>query len=171
MLRHTISLGLVLAIAWALLSGHGEPLIVGLGVISVILVAYISHRMDVVDDESHSVNLTWHVFTYWPWLIWQILKANIDVTKVILRSGPIRPVMFRVRAVQRSDLHQVIFANSITLTPGTVTVGHEDGMLTVHALTSDGVDDIVDKADGTPSDMNRRCAELEDRVDRRRAAA
>ncbi|MGY8993452.1 MAG: Na+/H+ antiporter subunit E [Rhodospirillales bacterium] len=170
-MRHIISLGLVLAITWGLLSGHSEPLIIGLGVISVILVTYICYRMDVVDHESYSVNLTRHVFTYWPWLIWQILKANIDVTRVILGSSTIQPVMFRVRAAQRSELLQVIFANSITLTPGTITVGHEDGILTIHALTITAHDDAIDKDDGTPSEMNQLCGELEDRVDLRRKAA
>ena len=170
-LRHAVSLGLVLIVVWALLSGHTEPLIIGFGVLSVVLVIWIGRRMDVVDHEAHSVNLTWHVLTYWPWLIWQIVKANRDVVKVILSGGAVSPVMFKVRAAQQSAPLQVTFANSITLTPGTVTVGMNDGVLTVHALTAAGAEDLMDNADGTPSDMNRLCRELEARADRGGAAA
>ena len=133
---HAVSLGLVLAILWLLLSGHFEPLLLGLGVVSVVTVVAVAHRMDVIDHEGHPVHLTWRAILYWPWLLWEIVKANIDVAKAIVRGEmPIEPTVMNVKCTQKSELGQVIYANSITLTPGTVTIAVLGDTLHVHALT------------------------------------
>lgn len=140
---HNFSLGLVLFATWLLLSGHFEPLLIGLGIVSVLLVLYISHRMDVIDREGHPIHLGPRVFTYFPWLIWEIIKANIDVTRIILkRDMPISPTLFYVKGSQQSELGQVIYGNSITLTPGTITVDIVDGQLEIHALTRAAADEL-----------------------------
>jgi multicomponent Na+:H+ antiporter subunit E len=73
---------------------------------------------------------------YWPWLIKEIVMANIEVAKAITRTSmDIEPTVIRLKASQTSELGRVIYANSITLTPGTVTIGLEGEDLTVHALT------------------------------------
>ena len=169
--RHVLSLTAFLCVLWALLSGRTEPLIVGLGIASVALVVYLAHRMDVIDHESQPVHLTWRLVTYFPWLAWQIVKANVDVMKAVLDPRlPIQPQVFTVRARQRSELNQVVFANSITLTPGTVTIAVADGTFEVHALTVAAAADLMDDAaTGAPSEMNARCAALEDRAWRDRA--
>ena len=133
---HAVSLGFVLAILWLLLSGHFEPLLLGLGVVSVVIVVAVAHRMDVIDHEGHPVHLTWRAILYWPWLLWEIVKANIDVAKAIVQGEmPIEPTVMNVKCTQKSELGQVVYANSITLTPGTVTIAVLGDTLHVHALT------------------------------------
>ena len=150
MLR-TVSLFLVLMAVWLLLSGHYTPLITGFGVVSCLLSALIAYRMDVIDHESHPVQLGPRIIFYWGWLLVEIYKANLDVAKCILFPKKyLRPSMFTEKVTQKSDLGKVIYANSITLTPGTVTVDLDGDMIMVHALTKAS-------ADGVKSgDMDRR---------------
>ena len=133
---HALSLGLVLFVVWLLLSGIFEPLLLGLGVASSIVVVYIAHRMDVIDREGHPIHLTPRTLLYFPWLVWEIVKANLDVTLAILR-GPsaLQPRVFKLKAAQSSDVWLVTYANSITLTPGTVTIFVDGSEFTVHSLT------------------------------------
>ncbi|SCA54965.1 Cation antiporter [Candidatus Terasakiella magnetica] len=140
----SISLWVFLYVFWFLLSGHTEPLLLGFGAISCTLVVYIAHRMDVIDHEGHPSHISFKILPYWIWLCWEIVKANIDVAKVILSPKmPISPVMFKTKASQKRELGQVIYANSITLTPGTVAVGLEDGVLEIHALTKEGAEGVL----------------------------
>jgi multicomponent Na+:H+ antiporter subunit E len=152
-----ISLGLVLAALWLLLSGYfDEPLLLAMGGVSIVLVVLISHRMDVVDREGHPVHLGLRSLSYWPWLMKEIVKSSIDVAGVVLRRRmPIEPSVFTVDGLQQTDLGLVIFANSITLTPGTVTVELDGNRLTVHALTAGAARGWDD------SEMNRRVAAVE----------
>ncbi len=153
---HALSLGVFLYILWLLLSGHFEPLLLGLGAASVAFVVWIAHRMDVVDHEGHPVHLTWRAIFYWPWLFKEIAKANLDVAAVIVRPDlPISPTLFPVTGSQKSELGLVIYANSITLTPGTVTVELEEGVLSVHALTHEAAEGVKN------GDMDRRVTALE----------
>ena len=141
---HALSLGCVLFGTWLLLSGHYDPLLVGLGLASCASVVYVTHRMDVIDHEGQPVHLTWRGAAYWPWLLVEIMKANIDVARRILTPGrSISPTMLRVRATQSTDLGLVIFANSITLTPGTVSVDVGESEILVHALSREGADDLA----------------------------
>ena len=93
---------------------------------------------------------------YWFWLLRQIVKANLAVTKIILSPRlPISPTVVRVRAGQKSDLAKVIYANSITLTPGTVSINLDDDHIEVHALTTRMAADLQ------TSEMERRVSRLE----------
>ena len=109
---HALSLGLVLYCLWLLLSGYFQALLLSLGGVSVIAIVWIAHRMDVIDHEGHPIHLTVRAFLYWPWLIAEIVKSNIDVAKVIIqRKMPISPSVIEVKATQGTELGQVIFAN------------------------------------------------------------
>ena len=152
---HGLSLGIVLLATWFLLSGHTDPFIVSLGVVSTIAVVAITIRMDVVDREGHPVHLSWRAPVYWLWLFWEIVKANIDVAKRAFGLAPISPTMVRVPATQRSDLGRVIFANSITLTPGTVSIQVDPDSVLVHALSAEGAEGVLS------GDMDRRVTALE----------
>ena len=154
---HAISLGTVLAVLWMLLSGLFEPLLIGLGVASVVLTVWIAHVMDVVDHEGHPVHLGFRGISYFPWLGLEIIKSNWDVAKIILRPKlKIQPQTFTTKASQMSDVGLATYANSITLTPGTVTISMDDGnRFLVHALTDaarEGVETL---------DMDRRCTAME----------
>ena len=124
---HTFALTAGLVLLWLLLSGYFLALILALGIASIVLVVWIAHRMDVVDHESHPIHMAFKGLIYFPWLMWEIVKANIDVALAILKgNNAIAPKTMRITASQRSDVGRVTYANSITLTPGTVTV-HVDG--------------------------------------------
>ena len=141
---------------WFLWSGHTEPLLLAFGVISVGIVTLLAFRMNVIDEESEPYELGLRPLLYVPWLLWEIAKANLHVARVILTpSLPVHPRLLRIRATQKSNLGRVILANSITLTPGTVTLDVRDGTLLVHALTPRSADGLLS------GDMDRRVTWLE----------
>jgi multicomponent Na+:H+ antiporter subunit E len=155
-LLHALSLGLVLAILWWLLSGYFVPLLLSLGVLSVILSVVISRRMDVIDHEGQPLHLSWKIGFYWLWLLKEIFNSAVQVSGVILKKKmPIHPAMLHIKPTQRSEMGHVIFANSITLTPGTITVAMENGELLVHALSKEAADGLM------TGDMDRRVTAVE----------
>ena len=151
---HTISLGLVLVGTWLLLSGiYDNALILGLGAFSVVAVVLVSRRMNLVDKEGTPIHLIARIPIYGPWLLWEIMKSSVDVTRRAFAWKPdIAPTLIRLPTRLRSDLSRVIYANSITLTPGTVTVSVEPETLLVHALTREGAAGLKE------GDMERRIA-------------
>ena len=149
-------LGGILFGMWLLLSGNYTPLLLGFGVGSSILVVLIAMRMDVVDHEGVPLYTTPRALAYIPWLLLEILRANINVARIILdRRLPISPIMVHFQASQKTDLGRVIYANSITLTPGTITTGVEGSELEIHALTWADIDGREE------DEMDRRVTRLE----------
>lgn len=144
---------------WLLLSGYTTvALLLIFGAFSCALVVWISCCMDRADPEEPGLRLdvSAQILLYWPWLLWEIVKANIDVTKIILDPKlPISPTMISTTPSQHTDLGRVIYANSITLTPGTVTTYLSHGALDVHALTQAAADGVLE------GDMDRRVTKLE----------
>jgi len=135
-MKRVVSLAVFLGALWWLLSGQTKPLLLGFGVASVAIVVWLARRMEVVDHESHPVHLSGQLARFWAMLVREITVSNIDVVRAILSPGPpIQPHFLRVRTRQPTDLGKVILANSITLTPGTVTVDVRGDELLVHALT------------------------------------
>jgi len=144
----TIGAVVVLAALWLLMSGVYKPLVVILGAGSVLVTVWVVRRMDSEDGDQLRIELSPLKFTgYILWLLVEIAKANWAVTKTILSPKmPIRQHMFKVPFTQKTDLGQVIFANSITLTPGTITIETEDDEFLVHAVSYSG-DDLEALAD------------------------
>ena len=137
-------------------SGHVEVLLLGLGVLSCVLVVVLSLRMGVFDDEGARVGAAWRLVRYAPWLLWQIVLANLDVALRILNPQlPIAPRLIRVHTKQHSAFGRTVFANSITLTPGTVSVDLDGDEIVVHALTAEAAKELQEGA------MNSRVARLE----------
>lgn len=129
---------LVLAAMWQTWSGHTEPMILGFGVASCLFVTWLCSRMDAEDGSNPGYGLGIRILGYLPWLVVEIVKSNLHVARVILSpSLPISPRLVRTKATQTTDLCQVIYANSITLTPGTITLDVRDGAFLVHALTEE----------------------------------
>ncbi|MCZ6484062.1 MAG: Na+/H+ antiporter subunit E [Alphaproteobacteria bacterium] len=154
---HPITLGLGLFGLWLLLSGHyDDPLLLTLGVISSIAVVFIAQRMDVIDHESVPLRLRFGFIGYLGWLAKEIILANVAVAKIIISpSLPLSPLLFRVKTSQKTDVGRVTHANSITLTPGTVSVEVEDGDIIVHAISGDLARDTAN------GEMDRRVTAVE----------
>lgn len=142
---HRLSFLALLVLVWLLLSGHFDPLLLSFGAISVSLAAWIAHRMYVVDHEAHPIHVrTRAILAFWGWLLVEIVKSNIDVARRVLHPRlPITPTVVRVPCRGFSELAQVIYANSITLTPGTVSMNLGQGEIEVHALTRDAAQALL----------------------------
>ena len=153
---HLITLFVSLGAAWLLWSGYYTGLILSLGLASVVLTLYLARRLGIVDGDTNFWRLGPRLFVYWAWLLWQILKANIAVARIVLSPRMrISPTLTRTPASQRSDLTKAIYANSITLTPGTVSLEIDENGILVHALTR------ADAAAVNDGGMDRRAAALE----------
>ncbi len=134
-MRYLISLALILALLWLGISGVYKPLLFTLGTASVLFVVWLSKRMDVVGVEHNPIIYSWRLPIYWTWLTWQIIIANLQVAAAALKPGQqVRPQIVSVPVECVSAIGNVTYANSVTLTPGTVTLLLEKNMLTAHAL-------------------------------------
>lgn len=143
---------------WLLMSGVYKPLVIGLGAASSVFAAYIVWRMEQASVGARSDLAQRPVATvaYWFWLLGEIAKSNWLVSKAIMSpSMPIRQHYFKVPFSQKTEVAQTMFGNSITLTPGTITVEAEDDFFWVHAVCYDEGDH-----DGL-AEMNRRAAGTE----------
>ena len=152
------SLTVMLAIFWLLLSGFWDnALLLWLGLGSVIACVAIAWRMGTLDREGHPIHVAIRSLKYWPWLFREIVVANIDVAKAILgiQGAKVEPTIFTIPSSQKSELGKVIYANSITLTPGTVTVSLDGDTLEIHALTSGAAEGLA------TGEMDKRVTELE----------
>lgn len=155
----TFSYGVFLFIFWLLLSGHLSPLLLGLGLSSVALTIVLAKRMNVIDHESYPLHLSSQLPRFFVYILKEIVIANIDVIKRIMRSGDtsISPQLIDVPVPQKTDLGRAIYANAITLTPGTVTVEITQNKLTVHALTKEAADEFAtgNMAKAIPDQANK----------------
>jgi len=151
-----LSLAFVLALLWLSISGVYKPAILLLGVGSIALVVWLSRRMDVVGVEHNPALFSWRLPVYWLWLIGQIVKANLEVAAVVLfPAGRIHPTIFTAPVRLKSSVGKVTYGNSITLTPGTVTLQLDRNQIKVHAL-------LKSSAEGVESDaMQRKVVWLE----------
>jgi multicomponent Na+:H+ antiporter subunit E len=149
-------LALALAAFWFVLSGHVEPLFLGFAAFSVFASLWLCARLMIIDRDAAPYVRLPQLVVHAALLSVQVVKANISVIGAILgRRGP-DPAVAHVKASARTDLGLAILANSITLTPGTVTVDVEDGVLLVHGLRAGDV------RSGAFDAMDRRAARAGD---------
>jgi len=147
---------LILAISWLLWSGLYKPLVMALGAFSCCLSAYLAHRMGFFRHHDTLFKILFRLPRYWFWLLKEIIISSIDVVKIILQpSLPISPTVVVLRAKSKSDVGQVILGNSITLSPGTVTLDVHEGTLLIHCLTKASAKALQ------AGEANRRAAALE----------
>ena len=156
-MKYSFSLLLTLVAIWFLWSGHFEPFMLFLAALSIGVSLWISLRMHIVDEEGAPVQMGIRPFTHFaPWLAKEIVQSNIEVAKIILsKKMPIKRNLVTVPAGPKSSLGKVILANSITLTPGTVSIKMENDEILVHALSFEGA------AEDLSGDMDRRIQSLE----------
>lgn len=138
---------------WLVLSGHYGPWLVGSGAVMAVCVALVARHMGYADAEGHPVGLMVRAVVYWPWLVVEIVKSAWGVARIILSpSLPISPTLVRVKATQRTAVGITTFANSITLTPGTISVevSSRDREILVHGISRDTAAGLAD------GEMDRR---------------
>ena len=146
----------ILFVFWLLLSGYFEPFLLAAGVGCSVGVVWLAHRMELIDDEGHPIHLGWRVLGYWPWLFKEIVKSAWAVARIILDPRlPVSPELLRVKASQKTAVGVVTYANSITLTPGTISVEVLPGEILVHALTHAGAEGLRE------GEMDRRVTRFE----------
>ncbi len=146
---------IMLAVFWMLLSGHFTALLLGFGVLSVVLVVWLVVRMDRADNERRIIYPTPRLIGYWGWLLWAVVKANIDVAKRIWHPDlPIDPNWSRLETKVSTPLEKTFYANSITLTPGTLTTNVNENHFMVHALSQEGIRELRE------GEMERRILRL-----------
>ncbi len=143
----SVSLFAVLYLFWLLLSGFFTAFLMSAGIGSALVVVWFARRMHVVDVEGFPVHMWPTVVLYWPWLIKEIVKSCWDVTKIILHPAlPITPTLVRFRPTQKTNVGLVLHANSITLTPGTITIEAGPDEFFVHGLTRGSAEGTVNSA-------------------------
>lgn len=157
-MAHAFGLSIFLAGLWLLLSGYLLGWLLALGGVSVALIVYIAHRMDVADHEGFPIHLSISALTYFPWLIKEIVVSNLTVARAIVGPLRIQPQVFTVDAGQDNELGRVVYANSITLTPGTVSIGVTGEKIDVHALLDETAAGVREGS------MDRRVASMTNRT-------
>ncbi|TQM66632.1 multisubunit sodium/proton antiporter MrpE subunit [Actinomadura hallensis] len=148
----------LLAAFWLVMSGHLTWLHLTLGALSVALVIWVVWRMQVVDKESLPLRIVPRLPLYLLWLVGQIMLSALSVLRLVWSPRRrIRPAFGTVPAAGMSEVAKVVYANSITLTPGTLSVSFRGGDVEVHSLVEDDLADLPGSA------MPRRVAGLERR--------
>ena len=146
---------LILAAVWVLWSGFLTPLLLGLGAASCALVLYLATRMGFFQREIYPLHLLPRLPAYWFWLIREIVRSNIDVARIVLDPKlPISPTVVEFDASTRNPVGLAILGNSITLTPGSLTLDVHRGRLRVHCVTRATADDVL------TGEADRRVARL-----------
>jgi multicomponent Na+:H+ antiporter subunit E len=147
-----------LVAAWLLWSGLYKPLLLGLGLFSCLLTIYIKYRMEYFQTEMFALQFGRRFIGYWMWLSKEVVKSSLDVARIIVSpSLPISPQVVTIKASCDNPVDQVILANSITLTPGTLTLDVNKGEITVHALTEAGAAEL------RKGEMDRRILALREK--------
>lgn len=136
---------LLLGGLWIGLSGFFDAVHLTFGAVSVTLVTalsarYLTGRRPLGPGLGRLLRLA----LYCPWLLWQIVLTNMDVLLRVLGMRRIDPQVIRFCPNLRSDFGIVTLANSITLTPGTVTVEVTDGEFIVHAIAPEAAAGLAD---------------------------
>lgn len=148
-------LGVLLIAAWLLWSGFFKPLLLILGAFSCALVLLVAHRMSLFDNDIFALRFTSRLFRFWVWLGREIVRSSLEVTRVVLNPRlPISPTVAEFDSSCEHQVDRAILGNSITLTPGTLTLSIDGQRFIVHALNEQGARDILG------GEMDRRVSRL-----------
>jgi multicomponent Na+:H+ antiporter subunit E len=153
-----LMLFVLLIAAWVLWSGYLKPLLLGLGALSCVLTVWIVRRMGYFDDETFAFHYDWRLLGFWAWLGREVVISSVEVARVVLRRRiDVEPKVVNVDGSGLEPVDLALLGNSITLTPGTLTLDVNEGRLLVHALTPEGAAALQ------RGEMQRRVAALRTR--------
>ena len=148
---------ILMFITWIVLSGNFSGLLIGLGLISSALVAWFFHDLLFPSITPGHIGIFAKFSAYIPWLLWEIIKANFHLLFIVFHprmKDLIDPHIVTFKTDLKSDLAITTLANSITLTPGTITVNAvKEGMFRVHAIDKQS-------ADALPGAMLEKTADI-----------
>lgn len=153
--RQLAALLLVLLISWLAWSGIYKPLIIGLGVFSCLVSLWLARRMGFF-RHAMPLHAMLRLPMLWWWLLQEVIKSSLEVARVVLSpSLPIQPEVVALTTSENTDSGKVILGNSITLSPGTVTIDVHQDRLLVHCLTAASATALRSR------EVERRTARLE----------
>jgi len=153
-----LTLALLLIAAWVLWSGYLKPLLLGLGALSCLLTIWVVQRMGYFDEDTFAFHYDWRLLGFWTWLGREIVLSSIQVARVVLRRNlDVTPKVVEIDGSELGPVDLALLGNSITLTPGTLTLDVYEGRLLVHALTPEGAETL------RRGEMQRRVAALRKR--------
>ncbi len=148
---------ILMFLTWIVLSGKFDPLLLWLGGISSFFVAYYFYDLLFPVMESGYTKVFFRFIAYTPWLIWEIIKANFHLLYIAFHprmNELIDPHIITFKTHLKSDIAITTLANSITLTPGTITVtADSDGVFRVHAIDRES-------AEALPGTMLKKVAKI-----------
>jgi multicomponent Na+:H+ antiporter subunit E len=155
---HSLCLFVSLMAFYVVLSGQiASSFLMGAGVVACLGVTLLAKRLGIVDDEGVPYRYWWPTIKYIPWLIWQIVLSSIAVLKLVWQPKmDIQPQMVVIKHDLRTAYGVATYMNSITLTPGTVTVDIGKDELLVHCITKAVADDLKG------GEMERRIRAIEE---------
>ena len=148
---------ILMFLSWIVLSGKFDPLLLWLGGISSFFVAYYFYDLLFPAMEPGYMKVFFRFVRYTPWLMWEIIKANFHLLYLAFHPRMkelIDPHIITFKTNLKSDIAIATLANSITLTPGTITVtADQDGVFRVHAIDRES-------AEGLPGIMLKKVAQV-----------
>lgn len=140
---HYLFIAISLYIFWLLLSGFFLPLLLALGGLSILMVVYFLKKMDAIDLQPISLRPGIRLLRYLGWLAGQVVLSNIDVARRVWSSSlPIDPRWEQLDTKVTTPLEKTLYANSITLTPGTLTTDVCDQHFMIHSLSASGIEEL-----------------------------
>jgi multicomponent Na+:H+ antiporter subunit E len=146
---------LIVSLFWLVLSGHFTLLLLSFGLLSALIVTWFVRGMDRADGVPNTLRIGPRLLRYLAWLAWEVVLANVDLVRRIWDPAlPVRPTWQRLDTRVSTPLEKTIYANSITLTPGTLTTDVQEDHFMVHSLSPEGLEEL------RKGDMERRIREL-----------
>lgn len=142
-IRRMIPLVPMLAAFWLVLSGHLEPLMLALGVVSLAVVCMMTWRAGLYLHRDLTAPFALRLPRYYLWLSAKVITSSLAVVRKVWSPRMVlRPVVASTPARDLPELTQVTYANSITLTPGTLSLDISDKLIRVHSLGQADIDEL-----------------------------
>jgi len=142
-LSHLFRLGVILVVVWLLLSGIYEPLMLSFGLISILISLLLTKRMLRIDQEQFTFFVTGSLIKFLAQLFYKVIISNYDVTLRVLGIRPVQSTFIIIEVPFDNDVARVLYANAITLTPGSASIALSDHTLLVHTISEQGAQDLA----------------------------
>jgi len=133
----------ILVVVWLLLSGIYEPLMLSFGLISILISLWLTKRMLRIDQEQFTFFVTISLLKFLAQLFYKVIVSNYDVTLRVLGIRPVESTFITIDVPFDNDVAKALYANAITLTPGSASIALSDNTLLVHTISEQGALDLA----------------------------